>query len=45
MDAVLDAARRETFGRNNAGRLRRSGRIPAVVYGGEGKSESLSIDP
>jgi len=45
MEAVLDAARRETFGRNNAGRLRRSGRIPAVVYGGEGKSESLSLDP
>jgi len=45
MDAVLDAARRETFGRNNAGRLRRAGRIPAVVYGGEGKSESLSLDP
>jgi large subunit ribosomal protein L25 len=45
MEAVLDAARRETFGRNNAGRLRRSGRIPAVVYGGEGQSESLSLDP
>jgi large subunit ribosomal protein L25 len=46
MEAVLEAVRRDTFGRNNAGRLRRQGRIPAVVYGGaEGKAESVSVDP
>ena len=46
MDAVLEAVRRNEFGRNNAGRLRRKGHIPAVVYGGDsGKTESLSVDP
>ena len=46
MEAVLEAVSREEFGRNNAGRLRRKGHIPAVVYGGEsGKSESLAVDP
>jgi large subunit ribosomal protein L25 len=46
MDAVLDAVKRDTFGRNNAGRLRRAGQIPAVVYGGEnGASESVAVDP
>ena len=46
MEAVLQAVRREQFGNNNSGRLRRSGQIPAVVYGGESaKSESLSVDP
>ena len=34
MEVVLEAVRRDTFGRNNAGRLRRQGLIPAVVYGG-----------
>jgi large subunit ribosomal protein L25 len=46
MEAVLQAVRRDAFGRNNAGRLRREGRIPAVIYGGEaGKTESLAVDP
>lgn len=46
MEAVLEAVRRDQFGRNNAGRLRREGRIPAVLYGGaEGKAESVSVDP
>lgn len=46
MEAVLEAVRRDQFGRNNAGRLRQSGRIPAVLYGGaEGKAESVSVDP
>ena len=35
MEATLEATRRDTFGRNNAGRLRRAGRIPAVLYGGD----------
>lgn len=46
MEAVLEAVRRETFGRNNAGRLRRAGQIPAVIYGGvAGQAESVSVDP
>jgi large subunit ribosomal protein L25 len=46
MEAVLEAVRREDFGRNNSGRLRRKGHIPAVIYGGEaGKTESLAVDP
>ena len=44
METVLEAERRDSFGGNNAGRLRRSGRIPVVVYGGGG-SESLAVDP
>jgi large subunit ribosomal protein L25 len=46
MEAVLEAVRRDDFGRNNAGRLRRAGRIPAVLYGGQkGQAESVSVDP
>ena len=46
MEATLEAIRRETFGRNEAGRLRRAGRIPAVLYGGGAeKSEPLAVDP
>jgi large subunit ribosomal protein L25 len=43
---VLEAVRRDTFGRNNAGRLRRKGHIPAVLYGGaSGQAESVAVDP
>lgn len=46
MEAVLEAVRRDQFGRNNAGRLRRQGQIPAVVYGGvAGQAESVAVDP
>jgi large subunit ribosomal protein L25 len=45
MEAVLEATRREDFGRNNAGRWRRKGRIPAVVYGGSGREEAVTVDP
>ena len=41
----VEAEPRETFGKNAARRLRHSGRIPAVVYGGGGPSISLTIDP
>ncbi len=41
----VQAEARETFGKNAARRLRHSGRIPAVVYGGGGPSISLAIDP
>jgi large subunit ribosomal protein L25 len=34
MDAVLEAKKRDTFGKNEARRLRREGLVPGVVYGG-----------
>jgi large subunit ribosomal protein L25 len=34
MEAILEAHARETFGKNEARRTRREGRVPAVVYGG-----------
>ena len=33
MDAILEATARDTFGKNEARRTRREGRVPAVVYG------------
>ena len=46
MDTTLVAERRERFGRNEAGRIRREGRIPAVLYGGGGgAAESIAVDP
>jgi large subunit ribosomal protein L25 len=46
MEATLEATRRETFGRNNAGRLRRQGKIPAVLYGGASREgEPVAVDP
>jgi large subunit ribosomal protein L25 len=50
MDATLDAVKREGRGKNEANRLRASGRIPAVVYGTakEGKAPegvSVAVDP
>ena len=50
MDATLEAVKREGRGKNEANRLRVSGRIPAVVYGSkqEGKTPegvALTVDP
>ena len=45
MEAVLEAVRRETFGRNEAVRLRQKGRIPAVLYGEKKAAEPLAVDP
>src|SRR3982751_1119789 len=46
MDAVLQAQKREGRGKNEARRLRASGRIPAVVYGAEkGKAVEIAVDP
>ena len=46
MDATLQAEKRETRGKNEARRLRASGRIPAVVYGVEkGKAVEIAVDP
>jgi len=50
MEAVLDAVKRSTRGKNEARRLRVSGQIPAVVYGaqkaGEAPTpEAVAVDP
>jgi large subunit ribosomal protein L25 len=46
MDAVLQAEKRETRGKNEARRLRASGRIPAVVYGaGQDAAIEIAVDP
>jgi large subunit ribosomal protein L25 len=34
MEAVLEATSRDSFGKNEARRTRRDGKVPAVVYGG-----------
>ena len=50
MEATLEAVKRDTRGKNEARRLRASGRIPAVIYGvpkeGEaGKNLPVAVDP
>jgi large subunit ribosomal protein L25 len=42
---TVEAEAREMFGKNAARRLRHSGRIPAVVYGGGGPSVPVTVDP
>ena len=46
METTLQAEKRDGRGKNEARRLRASGRIPAVVYGVEkGKAVEVSVDP
>jgi large subunit ribosomal protein L25 len=50
MEAVLEASIRDSFGKNEARRTRRGGRVPAVLYGatGEGatkEAQPITVDP
>lgn len=49
MQATIEAVERTTRGKNEARRLRREGRIPAVLYGGGGegkpKATEIAVDP
>jgi large subunit ribosomal protein L25 len=50
MDAVLEAVKRDGRGKNEARRLRASGRIPGIVYGTRGDGQqpaavSVAVDP
>src|SRR4029077_20343507 len=45
MEAGLEATTRDTFGKNEARRTRRAGRVPAVVYGATGEGASKSAMP
>jgi large subunit ribosomal protein L25 len=51
MEVILEANKRTRFGKNEAGRMRREGQLPSVIYGGkagaDGKPEALpiAVDP
>ena len=50
MEATLEAVMREGRGKNEANRLRASGRIPSVVYGTASKGKApegvaVAVDP
>ena len=46
MEAILEAQTRESFGKNEARRTRREGKVPAVLYGGDGKGATpIAVDP
>jgi large subunit ribosomal protein L25 len=49
MDTRLEAVKRENFGKNSSRRLRREGKLPAVVYGGgsldQQSTVSVVVDP
>jgi large subunit ribosomal protein L25 len=40
----LNAERREDAGKGASRRLRREGRLPAIIYGGEGDATALTLD-
>jgi large subunit ribosomal protein L25 len=45
MEAVLEAVERSHKGKNEARRLRVTGKIPAVVYGPQEGGRSIAVDP
>jgi len=46
MEAILEAIARETFGKNEARRTRREGKVPGVLYGGDGaRATPISVEP
>ena len=45
MEAVLDAVKRQTKGKNEARRLRATGKIPAVLYGASKAGEAPAPEP
>src|SRR5438067_5930986 len=46
MEAVLEATARDTFGKNEARRRRRDGKVPGVLYGGDGnKATPITVEP
>jgi large subunit ribosomal protein L25 len=46
MESILEAQKRETFGKNEARRLRREGKVPAVLYGGQkGEATPIAVAP
>src|SRR5687768_16801649 len=45
MDATLEATARDSFGKNEARRTRRDGRVPAVMYGAAAEGDSREATP
>jgi large subunit ribosomal protein L25 len=46
MEATLEAIARDSFGKNEARRLRREGKVPAVLYGGDTKGATpIAVEP
>ena len=49
MEAILEATKRETIGKNEARRARAAGRVPAVLYGenksGKNEATPISVEP
>ena len=41
---IVEAAPRETRGKNAARRVRLTGQVPAVIYGGKGESQALEVN-
>jgi large subunit ribosomal protein L25 len=41
---IVEASPRETRGKNAARRVRMTGQVPAVIYGGKGKSQALEVN-
>jgi large subunit ribosomal protein L25 len=46
MEAILEAEIRNTFGKNEARRTRREGKVPGVLYGGQGQETTpIAVQP
>ena len=46
METILVAVARDTFGKNEARRTRREGKVPGVLYGGDGReATAISVEP
>src|SRR5262245_11287562 len=46
MEAILEAEARDTFGKSEARRTRREGKVPAVLYGGDGATATpIAVAP
>ena len=46
MEATLEASTRDSFGKNEARRTRRDGKVPAVLYGGDGREATpIAVAP
>src|SRR5438552_14930157 len=46
MEAILEATSRDTFGKNEARRTRRCGKVPGILYGGDGdRATPIAVSP
>src|ERR1051325_3412645 len=46
MEATLEASPRDSFGKNEARRIRAAGKVPGVLYGGDKKDATpITVEP